>query len=130
MRTLRWPRFWLGLWIAAIIVVIVLSLVPPPPLAMEMPEDSDKLLHFLAYFGLALAATQLFETGLAMVVAAVGLVGLGVSLEWAQGALMPQYRSADAMDALANTLGVGCGSALWFTALARCLQRLEPPARR
>lgn len=125
MRALRWPRFWLGLWLVAIAAVIVLSLLPPPPMPLETPQDFDKLLHFVAYFGLGFSAVQLFSSRRALVLASIGLIALGVLLEWAQGNWVPQIRSADPWDALANTLGVLAGTVLATTPLARCLLRLE-----
>ncbi len=125
MRPLRWPRFWLGLWIAAILAVVALSLIPPPPMPFEPPRNFDKLEHLLAYAALAFCAVQLFAQRHALVLAATGLVALGIALEFAQGLLVPGLRQMDAADALANTLGVALGMACAATPLARTLQRLE-----
>ena len=121
MRALRWPRVWLGLWLLAIAVVAVLSLLPAPHMPLETPQNFDKLLHFLAYFGLAFSAVQLFSSRRALVFVSLGLIALGVLLEWAQGAWLPHLRYADGWDAVANTLGVGAGVLLATTPLARCL---------
>lgn len=125
MRALRWPRFWLGLWLLGVVAVIVLSLVRPPPSPIELPRNFDKVLHLTAYFALAAAAVQVFERARSLVVVAFCLVGLGISLEWAQGALVPEIRTADPLDALANTLGVLIGMALAWTPLARCVPWIE-----
>lgn len=125
MRELRWPHFWLGLWLAAVGAVIVLSLLPPPAMAVQAPRNADKLLHFCAYFALAFAALQLFERRAILIACALGLIGLGLVLEWAQGALVPDIRSADPWDGLANSLGVLGAMALVRTPLASCLQELE-----
>lgn len=125
MRALRWPRVWLGLWLLAIAVVAVLSLLPAPHMPLETPQNFDKLLHFLAYFGLAFSAVQLFSSRRALVFVSLGLIALGVLLEWAQGAWLPHLRYADEWDAVANTLGVVAGVLLATTPLARCLLRLE-----
>ena len=105
-KPLRRPVLWGGLWIAAIAVVVVLSLAP----SVRMPDvpDGDKLGHFLAYFALAAAAVQLYARWPALLSAGVGLVLLGIGLEYAQGALT-QTRMQDAADAFANTLGVIVG---------------------
>jgi len=124
-RALHWPRLWLGLWLLAVVGVIVLSLVPPPPLPLEPPKNFDKLMHVLAYFALAFGAVQLFERGRTLVWVALGLVLLGVLLEWAQGAMVPEVRMADPWDALANTMGVLLGMAAVATPLSTCLLRLE-----
>ncbi len=105
-KPLRRPMLWGGLWIAAIAGVAVLSLAPSVPMP-DVP-DGDKLGHFLAYFALAAAAVQLYARWPALLGAGVGLVLLGIGLEYAQGALT-QTRMQDPADALANTLGVIVG---------------------
>ena len=111
LRPLRHRRFWLGLWSGAVIVVIALCLLPPPPLAL--PQDSDKLEHFLAYFLLAASAVQLFASRRALWVVAFALLAMGVMIEWAQGALT-------------DSLGLLAGMALAFTPLRNLLARLQP----
>jgi len=105
-KPLRRPLLWGGLWIAAIAGVVVLSLAPSVPMP-DVP-DGDKLGHFLAYFALAAAAVQLYARWPALLGAGIGLVLLGIGLEYAQGALT-QTRMQDPADALANTLGVIVG---------------------
>lgn len=105
-KPLRRPMLWGGLWIAAIAGVVVLSLAPSVPMP-DVP-DGDKLCHFLAYFALAAAAVQLYARWPALLGAGIGLVLLGIGLEYAQGALT-QTRMQDPADALANTLGVIVG---------------------
>lgn len=125
MRPLRWPRFWLGLWIFAILAVIALSLIPPPPMPVETPRDFDKLLHFSAYFALAFGAVQVFERKRALVAVALGLIALGIALEWAQATFVPHLRMLDAWDALANAVGVLAGMAMAATPLVGCVQWME-----
>ncbi|RRN59498.1 VanZ family protein [Pseudoxanthomonas sp. SGNA-20] len=120
MKPLRRPHLWLGLWLLAVAVVCVASLTPPPP--MELPRHGDKVEHLLAYAALAAAAVQVFRPGRALWAAGIGLVLMGVALEFAQGALT-QTRMADPADALANTAGVllGLGTRLtrWRDLLLR-----------
>lgn len=125
MRALRWPRFWLSVWLFAIATVIALSLLPPPTMALDAPHNFDKLLHFVAYFALAFSAVQLFASRNALLLSALGLIGLGILMEWAQGAWVPDIRSADSWDALANALGVVAGTLLATTPLSKCLVRIE-----
>lgn len=125
MRSLRWPRTWLALWLMSILTTIIASLISPPTMPSVAPASIDKLLHFLAYFVLAFAAVQLFASRSLLLVTAVGLITLGVMLEWAQGALLPDIRTADPWDALANTLGVLFGMSLYATRLASWLQQIE-----
>ncbi|MFG6110620.1 VanZ family protein [Stenotrophomonas nematodicola] len=122
LKPLRWPRFWLGLWWLAIAVTITVCLIPPPPL--DLPPNSDKVEHFLAYFVLAGSAVQIYRTRAALLWAAAGLVGLGIGIEFLQAALTDN-RMADAMDALANSIGVLAGMALAFTPLRDLLLRLR-----
>jgi len=107
LRAFRQPWQWVGLWAALIVAVIVVCLGPPPRIP-DLPDNSDKAEHFLTYVMLAFGAVQLFATRRALVWAGLGLVLLGVGIEVAQGALTVD-RSADPLDALANTLGVGVG---------------------
>ncbi|KRG69899.1 membrane protein [Stenotrophomonas terrae] len=122
LKPLRHPRFWLGLWCAAVVAVIVVCLIPPPPL--DLPQNSDKLEHLLAYFMLSASAVQLFGSRRALCWAALGLVALGVGIEWAQGALT-STRMADPMDALANSGGVLIGMLTALTPLRDLLLRLQ-----
>lgn len=122
LKPLRHPRFWLGVWLAAVLTVIVVCLIPPPPLAL--PQGSDKVEHFLAYFLLGGSAVQLFQRGRALLWIAVGLVLMGVGIEFAQGALT-ETRMADPADALANTVGVVIGLATALTPWRDLLLRLR-----
>lgn len=121
LKPLRWPRFWVGLWwlsIAALIVVCLVPLDGLPPL----PDNSDKVEHLLGYFIMAAAAVQLYR-GRLLLQAAVGLVALGIAIEFAQG--MTAYRSADAYDAMFNTMGVLLGMATALTPWRDLLLRVE-----
>jgi VanZ family protein len=123
LKPLRHARWWLGLWCVALLGVIAVCLIPPPPLAL--PPNSDKLEHFLAYFVLAACAVQLFATRRVLGAVALGLVLMGIGIEWAQGALTAT-RMADPMDALANTSGVVAGMLTALTPLRDLLLRLQP----
>ena len=122
LRDFRRGRLWLGLWWLAIVLVIVVSLMPPPPMAV--PRGFDKLEHLSGYGLLAAGAVLLFARRAAQLRAGLGLVLLGVALEFAQGALT-RARLADPADALANAAGVALGLLLTFTPLARGLQWLD-----
>ena len=122
LKPLRHRRFWLCVWLAAVATVIVVCLIPPPPLAL--PQGSDKVEHFLAYFLLGGSAVQVFQRGRALLWVAVGLVQMGVGIEIAQGALT-ETRMADPGDALANTVGVVAGLATALTPWRDLLLRLR-----
>lgn len=126
LKPLRRPRLWLGLWIAAIVALIVVCLIPLNSLP-PLPENSDKVEHLLGYFLLAAAAVQLFGSRLALSLAAVGLVALGIGVEFAQG--YTAYRSSDPADAAANTLGVLLGMATALTPWRDLLLHMEKRLR-
>lgn len=121
LKPLRHARLWSALWSLAIAAVVVASLLPAPALP-DLPPGSDKGEHFLGYFALAAAAVQLFARWPALLGAGLGLVLMGIGLEYAQEALT-DTRLMDRWDALANTLGViaGLGTRLthWRDALLR-----------
>lgn len=122
LKPLRHPVFWCALWCLAIAVVVVVSLMPPPP--MPDIDGGDKLGHFLAYFVLAGCAVQLFRDWTALLCAGIGLVLLGIGIEYAQDALTTT-RMIDPKDALANTLGVIAGLATRLTPLRDLLLRID-----
>ncbi|PPV08872.1 hypothetical protein XBLMG947_0480 [Xanthomonas bromi] len=123
LRPFHRPRLWVGLWIAAIVVVIAVCLGPPPEIP-ELPDNSDKGEHFLTFALLCWGAVQLFARRRAQLVAAIGLVGLGIGIEIAQGALTTN-RSADPYDALADTLGILAGLCLAWTPLRFVMLRID-----
>ena len=122
LKPFRRPRLWSGPWCVAIAAVVVVSLAPPPP--MPPVEGGDKIGHFLAYGVLAAAAVQLYARWPALLGAGLGLVLMGIGLEWAQGALT-DTRQMERADALANTLGVIAGLATRVTPLRDLLLRLD-----
>lgn len=122
LKPLRFPRLWWGLWWLGIVATIVVCLIPPPQL--DLPQNSDKVEHFLTYFLLASAAVQIYRTRAALLWAGAGLVLLGVGIEFLQGALTTD-RMADPMDALANSIGVLAGMAVVFTPLRDLLLRMR-----
>lgn len=122
LKPFRRPWLWTGLWCAAIAVVVVLSLAPPPP--MPPVQSGDKLGHLVAYFVLAAGAVQLYARWPSLLGAGIGLVLLGIGLEYAQGALT-ETRQMERADALANTLGVVAGLAVRLTPWRDALLHLD-----
>ena len=122
LKPLRWRWARCALWCAAIALLVAVSLLPAP----ELPDapGSDKWSHFLAYFVLAGCAVQLFRNWPALLGAGLGLVLLGIGLEYAQGGLTTT-RMGDGRDALANTLGVIAGLGLRLTPLRDLLLRID-----
>lgn len=97
----RWA-FWL-FW-PALMVVVWGELTPRPP-SVEVTV-SDKLLHFIAYFGLAGIATTALGAKRALQIW-ISLAVLGGALEILQGLT---GRDAEWLDEAANTLGAGLGT--------------------
>lgn len=100
------------LWLAAVLCVAILSLSPRfgPPGALH----ADKLLHALAYGGLAALPFAVFGRDRAVYAAAALMLPMGFGLELAQDYI--PTRHADAGDALANVIGVAFGARLGPTA--------------
>jgi VanZ family protein len=97
------PRIAFWLFWPALIVVSWGELAPNAP-DMHAP---DKVLHFLAYFGLSGLATTALRHRRAVILAALALIALGGALEILQ---MFTGRDAEWLDEAANTLGVLSGA--------------------
>jgi VanZ family protein len=104
MNTLRWPRFWLGLWIVGMLLGCYFSLRPGTDKIPTIPH-LDKLIHATSYALLAVLAVCLFKPGRHRWLALFWLVMFGGLIEIAQG-LWAINRAADPWDLLANSLGI------------------------
>ena len=103
--TTSWlPRIASWLFWPALIVVVWGELTPHPPTLGGSP---DKLLHFLAYFGLAGLASTALRHRRAVILAVLGLIALGGVLEILQ---MFTGRDAEFLDEVANGIGVLAGA--------------------
>ncbi|MFT4257417.1 MAG: VanZ family protein [Pseudoxanthomonas sp.] len=123
LKPLRHPEFWLCLWWLAVALVVVACLMPAHDLP-PIPEGSDKLEHMLAFFLLSASAVQLYATRHVLIFVAIGLLLLGIGIEWAQGAFTAD-RAADPFDFLADAIGVALGMATALTPLRDLLLRLD-----
>jgi VanZ family protein len=118
---LRFHAFWLalgGLWILG---VIYLSLIPEPP-GIDGPWG-DKLGHAAAYTALMLWFAQLYPIRSNRLWAALGLIALGIAIEFAQE--QTGYRKFEVADMFADALGVAVGFILAETPLRRALELVE-----
>lgn len=98
---------WLG-----IAAIITLSLVP---LQLEMAVDNgDKFGHLASYVLVTLWLAQLYTELRQRIWLVLGMVALGIALEYAQGAT--SYRSFEVADMVADALGVATG---WLLAPPR-----------
>lgn len=106
------PRSWLHAariaaaiaFYPALLVVIWGELTPAPPHIIE--NIYDKLLHFIAYFGLAAMAAAAVTNRRTAIRAALALILLGGLLEIVQGFT---GRDMSVYDEFANTIGVLVG---------------------
>ncbi|MFT3755409.1 MAG: VanZ family protein [Pseudoxanthomonas sp.] len=123
LKPLRHPRFWLCLWWLAVAFVVAACLMPSPNLP-RVPHGGDKVEHILAFFALSASAVQLYATRRALMFVAIGLLLLGIGIEWAQGAFTAD-RASDPFDFLADAVGVALGMATVLTPLRDLLLRLD-----
>lgn len=72
----------------------------------EGVQPGDKILHFIAYFGLAAMAAAAFKGRRPVAWAVLALIGLGGVLELVQGLI---GRDASMLDEIANALGAATG---------------------
>lgn len=111
----------IGLFALALLVIAWLSLSPIEELPVSV-SLWDKAQHAIAYFGLALIGAWAFPDRSGRL--AVGLVAFGVGVEILQ-ATMALGRQGDAIDAVANTLGVAVGLAVAWSARALLRARVR-----
>ena len=122
LRAFRRPALWRGAWVAMIAATLIVCLVPMP--ATRQPiEHFDKIEHLVGYLLLSAYAAMLFATRVAVGRAMLALLALGASIEVLQ-ALLP-WRSTDAWDMVANSIGVFAGALVVFTPLSGALQWLD-----
>jgi VanZ family protein len=121
MLPLRFPRLWLGLGWAAVVFAILICLLPVSQLPTV--DASDKAEHFTAYLLLSLWFAGIYPRARYWIIA-IGLCVLGVTIEFAQGA-MHLGRHADAKDVLANSTGIVAGLTLCWLGLGGWAQWVE-----
>ena len=120
-KPLRRLPMWLALWFTGIAAVVVVCLVP----GQDLPRIplSDKVEHALAFAALAASAVQLFVRGLPLLVAAVGLLALGVGIELAQAGFTTT-RAMEGADVVADAIGIVAGALLAWTPLRDVLLKV------
>lgn len=118
---LRYHSWWLALGWVWIALVIYLSLTPRPP-EIDLIAG-DRIGHVLAYAFLMLWFAQLYRPRPIKFAIALGLVGLGIAIEFAQE--QTGYRAFELADMGADAIGVATGLGLGETALAKALRQVE-----
>lgn len=109
---MRLHRLWLVLGWLLVGVIVYLSLTPTPP-HIDI-ENGDKFGHLAAYGGTMLWFVQVYPQSRQRWLCALGLVALGIGMEFAQRAT--GYRSFEVADMAADALGVAIG---WLAAPPR-----------
>ena len=118
---LHFHKLWLALGWAWIAWVVYLSLIPEPP-GMDGPWW-DKIGHSVAYTALMLWFAQLYRDRSKRFWVALGLVGLGIAIEFAQE--QTGYRHFEVADMVADAFGVAVGFLLAETPLGNVLRLVE-----
>jgi hypothetical protein len=121
VQPLRLKGLWLAGGAALVGALVVLCLLPADDLpavgASDFVEHATAYLVLMVWFaGLAARARWLG--------AASGLLALGASLEWLQGATA-LGRVSDPVDMVANSLGIALGLALAYAGLGRWMLWVE-----
>ena len=123
LQALRWTPLWQSTAWLLVAMVVYLSLAADLP---EIPgEGSDKYGHLIAYGVMMFWFAQIYGTLRTRIVIALGLVLLGVTLEFIQGHI--GYRTFDYADMLSNAVGVILG---WIAAPPRTPNVLSSIERR
>lgn len=110
----------IAVFVLSVAVILYLSLAPNE----DVPGSKliwDKAAHSIAYT-ILVTVGLLFSTHRRWVVV-LGVWSIGIGIEFAQAA-MPFGRQGDPRDALANSIGIAVGVALWTIA-----RRFRPKAK-
>ena len=121
VKPLRHRNAWLALWLCGVTVLVVVCLLPSP----DLPKlrISDKVEHAAAFALLAGSAVQLFERWRALLLVGLGLLALGIGIEFAQ-ALFTTTRAMEAADVAADSIGIAAGLFVALTPLRDLLLRI------
>ncbi|MEE9320867.1 MAG: VanZ family protein [Granulosicoccus sp.] len=120
MNHLRFKHLWLGIGIALVAAVAVGSVVSIPQGAVSM---NDKVLHLGVYASLMGWFAQIFRHDLTRLLLVVGLVLMGIGMEFLQS--MVPSRQFEVLDMIANTSGVVLAWALAYTWVGNVLPWME-----
>lgn len=112
MNPTRLDGYWKAAGWLLVLAIIAVSLMPAPPHLNV--EQGDKLGHFAAYGLVTLWFAQPYTALRQRIWLALGMVALGIGLEYAQRAT--GYRSFEVADMAADALGVAIG---WLVAPPR-----------
>jgi VanZ family protein len=122
IRHLRFRRLWISVGLVLLVLVAVGSMITFPS-SFSAYMLHDKVLHTLAYASLMGWFSQIYRHDLTRLVLVVGLVSMGICIEFLQ-ALTPT-RQFDVLDMVANTSGVVLAWALAYTWVGEILAWIE-----
>ena len=118
MTDLRFIKLWHFIGILIIVFIFYMTLTPHP--VQLSGSGTDKLFHFIGYFGLMVWYAQLLKRRM---IAMLLFSAMGVGLESAQ--LLVNTRSFEWADMLANVSGVVVAAILFRGILTRLLYFFE-----
>ena len=124
---LRWHRAWVALGGTIMLWVLWMALRPDPGITLDFPYG-DKLLHASTFTCLMGWWGNVYRPRRARGWAALGCLAFGVFVEFAQWLDPP--RDADALDVLADGVGIVIALALLRTPLASVLASVEARSTR
>lgn len=120
MLSLPHGRIFLAIGWILVLLTITGSLGPVMPAPVSF---SDKILHFLGYFGLTVWFAGLYPRRRLWIIA-LGFLCMGAALEVLQGALTAN-RQMDFYDLAMNSLGIATASVLAVLGVSEWAVRLE-----
>jgi hypothetical protein len=118
---LKYRRFWIACGFGLVLLIIVLSLTPEAP---DLGHMNDiKANHLLAYGWTMFWFAQVARRYSSRIGIGLGLLALGIALEYVQG--MTGYRTFHYSDMWTDALGVFLGFILSLGPMSRGLAMLE-----
>jgi len=120
-NTLHYRTLWLWIGWAYIGFIFFISLMPQPP-KLDV-SHFDKGVHFLAYAAAMAWFIQLYSHKLTRIYYALGLVCMGIGIEFLQN--LSGSRMFEYADMLANSLGVISALFIVKGVLAQALWHIE-----
>lgn len=119
---LRFKRLWLCLGLLLVALVTVGSVIAVP-LTVKSFMLQDKVVHTLAYACLMAWFAQIYRHDLTRLLLVLGLIGMGIGIEFIQG--MVPHRQFEVLDMIANSSGVVLAWALAYTWVGNVLSWTE-----
>ncbi|EIL96351.1 VanZ family protein [Rhodanobacter sp. 115] len=119
---LRWHRAWTVIGVLVMAWTLWMALTPDPDIALDFPQG-DKLLHAFTLTCLMGWWGNIHHSRRGRIGSALLCLGFGIFIEFAQWLDPP--RDADALDVLADGVGIALALLLLRTPLAHVLAGVE-----